>query len=140
MIVLENYINSEWVKSSSTETINVVNPANQDVLAKVPYGSSAAIDVTLACDSALKAQKVEQSTGNERVQVLYKLKSLFEAHREEIAKIITDESGKTRDESFGEIQRAIENIEVACGTPILMAGDVIEDIATGIDEMMIQQP
>ena len=36
MIVLENYINSEWVKSSSTETINVVNPANQDVLAKVP--------------------------------------------------------------------------------------------------------
>lgn len=141
MIVLENYINSEWVKSSSTETINVVNPANQDVLAKVPYGSSAAIDVNLACDSAMKAQKEWSKVPvMKRVQVLYKLKSLFEAHREEIAKIITDESGKTRDESFGEIQRAIENIEVACGTPILMAGDVIEDIATGIDEMMIRQP
>ena len=141
MIVLENYINSEWVKSSSTETINVVNPANQDVLAKVPYGSCAAIDVTPACDSALKAQKEWSKVPvMKRVQVLYKLKSLFEAHREEIAKIITDESGKTRDESFGEIQRAIENIEVACGTPILMAGDVIEDIATGIDEMMIRQP
>ena len=141
MKVLENYINSEWVKSSSSETINVVNPANQDVLAKVPYGSSAAIDVTLACDSALKAQKEWSKVPvMKRVQVLYKLKSLFEAHREEIAKIITDESGKTRDESFGEIQRAIENIEVACGTPILMAGDVIEDIATGIDEMMIRQP
>ena len=47
---------------------------------------------------------------------------------------------RPRAESLGEIQRAIENVEVACGTPMLMAGDVIEDIATGIDEMMIRQP
>ncbi|MEK9604053.1 MAG: CoA-acylating methylmalonate-semialdehyde dehydrogenase [Flavobacteriaceae bacterium] len=141
MNILKNYINSKWVKSSSTETIDVVNPASQDVLAKVPYGSAAAIDVATACESALKAQKEwSKIPVMKRVQVLYKLKSLFETHREEIAKTITDESGKTRDESFGEIQRAIENIEVACGTPILMAGDVIEDIATGIDEMMIRQP
>lgn len=141
MKVLKNYINGEWVKSSSQESIDVFNPANQDVLAKVPYGSSTAIDVTTACETSLKAQKEWSKVPvMKRVQVLYKLKSLFEAHREEIAKTITDESGKTRDESFGEIQRAIENIEVACGTPILMAGDVIEDIATGIDEMMIRQP
>ena len=77
MIVLENYINSEWVKSSSTDTINVVNPANQDVLAKVPYGSSAAIDVNLACKSAMKAQKEWSKVPvMKRVQVLYKLKSL----------------------------------------------------------------
>jgi malonate-semialdehyde dehydrogenase (acetylating)/methylmalonate-semialdehyde dehydrogenase len=60
--------------------------------------------------------------------------------RAELAEIITNEAGKTRAESIGEIQRAIENIEVACGTPILIAGDFIEDIATGIDEMMIRQP
>jgi malonate-semialdehyde dehydrogenase (acetylating)/methylmalonate-semialdehyde dehydrogenase len=57
-----------------------------------------------------------------------------------LAEIITNEAGKTRAESIGEIQRAIENIEVACGTPMLIAGDFIEDIATGIDEMMIRQP
>jgi len=141
MEVLKNYINGEWIKSSSTETIDVVNPANQEVLAKVPFGSATAIDVNHACESALTAQKEWSKVPvMKRVQVLYKLKSLFEIHKEDIAKVITDESGKTKDESFGEIQRAIENIEVACGTPILMAGDVIEDIATGIDEMMIRQP
>ena len=57
-----------------------------------------------------------------------------------MAKIITNESGKTKGESIGEIQRAIENIEVSCGTPMLIKGDVIEDIAFGIDEMMIRQP
>ena len=75
-----------------------------------------------------------------RVQVLYKLKALIEENKEDIAKVITQESGKTKAESYGEIQRAIENVEVACGTPMLMAGDIIEDIATGIDEMMIRQP
>jgi NAD-dependent aldehyde dehydrogenases len=141
MEVLKNYINGEWVKSSSTETIEVLNPANQAVLAKVPYGSATAIDVATACETAYTAQKEWSKVPvMKRVQVLYQLKSLFEANREVIAKTITDESGKTRDESFGEIQRAIENIEVACGTPILMAGDVIEDIASGIDEMMIRQP
>jgi len=141
MEVLKNYINGEWIKSSSTETIDVVNPANQEVLAKVPFGSATAIDVNHACESALTAQKEWSKVPvMKRVQVLYKLKSLFEIHKEDIAKVITDESGKTKDESFGEIQRARENIEVACGTPILMAGDVIEDIATGIDEMMIRQP
>ena len=141
MEVLKNYINGEWVKSSSTETIEVLNPANQAVLAKVPYGSATAIDVATACETAYTAQKEWSKVPvMKRVQVLYQLKSLFEANREVIAKTITDESGKTIDESFGEIQRAIENIEVACGTPILMAGDVIEDIASGIDEMMIRQP
>jgi len=118
MEVLKNYINGEWIKSSSTETIDVVNPANQEVLAKVPFGSATAIDVNHACESALTAQKEWSKVPvMKRVQVLYKLKSLFEIHKEDIAKVITDESGKTKDESFGEIQRAIENIEVACGTP-----------------------
>ena len=141
MEVLKNYINGEWVKSSSRETIEVVNPASQAVIAKVPYGSSTAIDVATSCETAFTAQKEWSKVPvMKRVQALYQLKSLFEANREEIAKTITDESGKTRDESFGEIQRAIENIEVACGTPMLMGGDVMEDIATGIDEMMIRQP
>jgi malonate-semialdehyde dehydrogenase (acetylating)/methylmalonate-semialdehyde dehydrogenase len=75
-----------------------------------------------------------------RVQCLYQLKQLLEAHKETIAISITNECGKTKDESLGELQRAIENVEVACGTPMLISGDIIEDIASGIDEMMIRQP
>ncbi|MEO1010833.1 MAG: CoA-acylating methylmalonate-semialdehyde dehydrogenase [Bacteroidota bacterium] len=141
MEILKNYINGEWTVSTSKDTIDVVNPANQQVLAQVPYGPETASDVSKAVTAAESAfQEWSKVPVMKRVQVLYHLKSLFEANSEVLAKIITDESGKTKAESFGEIQRAIENIEVACGTPMLMAGDVIEDIATGIDEMMIRQP
>ncbi len=75
-----------------------------------------------------------------RVQPLYKLKTLLEENAEDIARLITKESGKTLNESRGEIQRAIENVEVACGTPILIQSEFSENIASGIDEFMIRQP
>ena len=141
MTILKNYINGEWVSSNSNETIDVLNPASQEVLAKVPYGEATRNDVETATKAASKAfNEWRHVPVMKRVQCLYKLKALLEANTDELAEIITKESGKTRGESIGEIQRAIENVEVACGTPMLMAGDVIEDIASGIDEMMIRQP
>ena len=141
METLKNYIDGAWTPSTSNETIDIVNPATQEILAKVPYGKDTQKDVDLAVASASKAyQEWSKVPVLKRVQVLYRLKSLMEENTEVLAEIITKECGKTYGESVGEIQRAIENIEVACGTPMLMAGDVIEDIATGIDEMMIRQP
>lgn len=141
MNILKNYIDGQWSISESKESIPVYNPANQEVLAHVPSGSDTAKDVAKAVEVAQKAyNEWSKVPVMKRVQVLYHLKSLLEDNREELAEIITNECGKTRAESLGEIQRAIENVEVACGAPMLMAGDIIEDIATGIDEMMIRQP
>ena len=141
MEILKNYINGQWIKSVSNESIDVVNPALQEILAKAPYGGETAKDVDKAVEYASASAKEWKNVPvMKRVQVLYQLKSLIEKNIEELAQIITNECGKTKAESLGEIQRAIENIEVACGTPILMAGDIIEDIASGIDEMMIRQP
>ncbi len=141
MNVLKNYINGAWTESLSKQAIAVINPANQEILAKVPYGIDTKKDIELATESASKAFKEWSKVPViKRVQVLYQLKSLLEKNIESLAEIITQESGKTRAESIGEIQRAIENVEVACGTPMLIAGDVIEDIASGVDEMMIRQP
>jgi malonate-semialdehyde dehydrogenase (acetylating)/methylmalonate-semialdehyde dehydrogenase len=67
-------------------------------------------------------------------------RDLLDTHREELAQIITQECGKTLAESKGELRRAIENVEVACGIPMMMQGTVLEDIASGIDELMIRQP
>jgi malonate-semialdehyde dehydrogenase (acetylating)/methylmalonate-semialdehyde dehydrogenase len=75
-----------------------------------------------------------------RVQPLYALKRLLEVNADDLARTITLECGKTFEESRGEIQRAIENVEVACGTPILMQSEFSENIATGIDEFMVRQP
>src|SRR5690606_36137144 len=54
--------------------------------------------------------------------------------------LITNECGKTYDEAYGEVKRGIENVEVACGAPILMQGHNNEDISRGIDEHMYRQP
>ena len=76
----------------------------------------------------------------ERIQFLFKLKDLLERNVHELARTITQECGKTLAESEGELRAAIENVEVATGIPSLMMGDNVEDIASGIDELMIRQP
>jgi malonate-semialdehyde dehydrogenase (acetylating)/methylmalonate-semialdehyde dehydrogenase len=141
MEYLKNYINGSWVESYSTEYADVLNPANQECIAKVPIGVQTAEDVRKATKAAQEAYlEWKEIPVMRRVQCLYHLKQLLESHKEELAITITNECGKTKDESLGELQRAIENVEVACGAPMLMSGDIIEDIATGIDEMMIRQP
>lgn len=141
METLNNYINGSWTKTKETNTTDVVNPATQEVLAKVPYGKETASDVAHAVEMASEAYKSwSQLPVMKRVQPLYKLKQLLEINAEEIARTITMECGKTLAESRGEIQRAIENVEVACGTPMLIQSEFSENIAGGIDEFMIRQP
>src|ERR1700691_2285135 len=65
---------------------------------------------------------------------------LLEDHIDDIARIITQENGKTFAEAKAEMRRGIENVEVACGIPMMMQGYNLEDVARGIDEMMIRQP
>jgi hypothetical protein len=78
--------------------------------------------------------------GGPRAVSLCKLKALLEEHLDELAGLITIENGKTLGESKGELRRAIENVEVACGMPVLMQGYSLEDVAPGIDEIMVRQP
>lgn len=141
MDILKNYIGGSWVSSKEKQSIEVVNPASQEILAKVPYGENTVSDVQDAIKIASKAYlEWREVPVMKRVQPLYKLKTLLEEHAEEIAQIITKECGKTLNESRGEMQRAIENVEVACGTPSLMQSEFSENIASGIDEFMIRQP
>lgn len=141
MEILKNYIDGDWIKSNESDSIAVINPATQEILGKVPYGKNTFTDVVTAVEMASKAFISWSKTPvMRRVQPLYKLKQLLEENLEEIAKIITMECGKTLVESRGEVQRAIENVEVACGTPTLIQSEFSENIATGIDEFMIRQP
>ncbi|WP_036383818.1 CoA-acylating methylmalonate-semialdehyde dehydrogenase [Muricauda sp. MAR_2010_75] len=141
MEILKNYVGGAWVASAEKNTTDVINPASQEVLGKVPYGASTAKDVNTAVEIAEKAYKEWREVPvMTRVQPLYKLKALLEEHREELAQTITKECGKTIGESRGELQRAIENVEVACGIPTLGQSEFSENIARGIDEFMIRQP
>lgn len=136
---LLNYIDGEWCNSGATEFLDVVNPATAEVLAKVPLSPKSDVDKA-ATAAAVAFQGWRRVPPTERVQYLFKLKFLLEEHLEELAEIITLECGKTFAESKAELERAVENVEVACGIPMLMQGYNLEDIARGIDEMMIRQP
>ncbi|MEO0458557.1 MAG: CoA-acylating methylmalonate-semialdehyde dehydrogenase [Cyanobacteria bacterium P01_A01_bin.114] len=139
MKLLQNYIAGEWSLANTSDGLEVVNPAKGDVLANVPLSLGSDLDwaATAAAAAFTSWRRVPPT---ERVQFLFKLKTLLEAHRAELAQTITLECGKTLKESEGELQRAIENVEVACGIPMLMQGYNSEDIARGIDEIMIRQP
>ena len=78
---------------------------------------------------------------SERARPLFRFKHLMEAHFEELAQLVTLDHGKTLEDARGEVRRAIENVEVACGIPSLMMGYGLEDgAARGIDEHAIRQP
>jgi malonate-semialdehyde dehydrogenase (acetylating)/methylmalonate-semialdehyde dehydrogenase len=134
-----NYINGEWVKPDAKEYLDVINPATGGVIAKTPLCGKADVDAAAqAASAAFPAWR--RVPVQDRVQYLFKLRNRLKANQDEISKLITDECGKTFDESKAEMVRAIENVEVACGMPHLSKGEFVEDIAPGIDELMIRQP
>jgi malonate-semialdehyde dehydrogenase (acetylating)/methylmalonate-semialdehyde dehydrogenase len=136
---VSNYVDGKWCESSSADLHDVVNPATGEVLANVPLSSSA--EVALAVEAAAAAFPAWRRTpAEDRIQPLFKLKQVLEDHVDELSRIITLENGKTLAESKAELRRAIENVEVACGIPMMMQGYNLEDVARGIDETMIRQP
>jgi malonate-semialdehyde dehydrogenase (acetylating) / methylmalonate-semialdehyde dehydrogenase len=136
---LLNYVGGQWESSRATDALQVSNPATGESLASVPLSKSD--DVDAAVQAAVKAfPQWRRTPPGERIQPLFKLKDLLERNVHELARTITQECGKTLAESEGELRRAIENVEVATGIPSLMMGANVEDIAAGIDELMIRQP
>jgi malonate-semialdehyde dehydrogenase (acetylating)/methylmalonate-semialdehyde dehydrogenase len=107
----QNFIGGEWRLSSASEALNVINPASAKVLAEVPL--SPAADVNAAVEVAQRAFLDWRRTPVvERIQPLFRLKTLLEQHRDELALSITDECGKTLAESKGEILRAVGEIGI----------------------------
>jgi malonate-semialdehyde dehydrogenase (acetylating) / methylmalonate-semialdehyde dehydrogenase len=134
-----NFVNGRWIESSTTDWVDVTNPATGEVIAKTPLSDAA--EVAAAVEAAAAAYPEWRRTPPEdRIQPLFKLKQLLEEHIDELSRIISLENGKTFTEAKGEFRRAIENVEVACGIPMMMQGYNLEDVARGIDEIMIRQP
>lgn len=134
-----NYINGAWHEPRDVDYADVINPAIGEIIARVPLCGKAQVEqAALAAAAALPAWR--QTPAQERIQYLFKLKILLEERLDEISRTITQECGKTYDESKAEMRRAIENVEIACGIPMMAKGEISEDIAPGIDEIMLRQP
>ena len=134
-----NYINGQWRTSEASEWLDVINPATAELLGRTPLSPAADVEQpprqlprpSLA--GGARRRRTASST-------CFKLRDLMKTQIDDISRTITMECGKTFDEAKAEMRRAIENVEVACGIPILSQGVISEDIAPGIDEIMIRQP
>src|SRR6187397_1307155 len=136
---LLNFVGGSWESADARENIAVHTPATGEVIAAAPLSGRA--DVEKAVRAATEAlQKWRRTPPGDRIQPLFRLKALLDTHFTDVARLITQECGKTLGEAEGELRRGIENVEVATGIPSMMMGSNLEDIASGIDEMMIRQP
>jgi malonate-semialdehyde dehydrogenase (acetylating) / methylmalonate-semialdehyde dehydrogenase len=133
------YVNGEWAKPAGRATLPVTNPATGEVLAEVPLATAADVDYAVETAHAgfLKWREVPVV---DRVQVLYRYKTLLEQYHGDLAAMLTAENGKTLDDAKAEVRRAIQMVEMACGMPTLMMGDSLNDVAAGIDCKTIRQP
>ena len=117
----------------------VFNPASGVVIAEVALADRAQVDrAVTAAKSAFPAWS--ESAALKRARVLFKLKTLLDAHHDEFAALVTREHGKVLADAKGEIARGIEVVEFACGIPQLLKGQHSDNVGGGIDNWSLRQP
>jgi malonate-semialdehyde dehydrogenase (acetylating)/methylmalonate-semialdehyde dehydrogenase len=136
---LANYVGGAWRAPTGVEISDVWNPVTGDEISRVRTASGADVSAAVAAATAA-APGWRRVPPNDRAQYLFRLKVRLEDSAEDLARSITEEHGKVLSEARGEVRRAIDNIEMACGTPALLQGRFAEDIAGGVDEALIRQP
>ncbi|HEY8678325.1 MAG TPA: CoA-acylating methylmalonate-semialdehyde dehydrogenase [Candidatus Dormibacteraeota bacterium] len=134
-----SFIGGRFRESSAQKADPIPNPATGQMIASLPYSSHAEINEAVAAAKHAFAGWSETPVPD-RAQVMFRFKALFDEHAEELAAIVTQENGKTLDESRGEVKRAVEVIDFACGAPTLMMGTNLDQVARGIDEELTRFP
>ena len=137
--VLDNYVGGRWTASSSSELLDVTNPATGEVLARVPLSTAADLDAAVA--AAREALPVWRAVSvPERARRLFTLREKLVARHDEFARCVTTEMGKTLPDARAEVGRMIEMVEAACAVPTTMQGTIIEDVARNVDAETVRQP
>lgn len=137
--LLPHFIGGHWTPSAARDFVPVHNPARGQVIARTPLAPKAEVDAAVKAAAAAFPQWSE-TPPVARARTMFKFKQQLEDHFEEIARIVTTEHGKTLDEARGSVRRGIECVEVACGAPSLLMGYSLENVASGIDCMVMRQP
>ena len=133
-----NFIDGEWLQPKVAGT-PVFNPSVGEIIAECPIGTAA--DANAAVEAAHAAFPAWMETPPvERARILGRFKMLMDENFEDIVRSNTREHGKTLVESRGDVKRGMEVIEFALGVPSLLMGEVLENIARGIDCEAIRQP
>lgn len=118
---------------------NVYNPATGEVIRQVPLATAA--ESAAAVDSAARAFPAwARLPPLRRARVLFNFKALLDARATDLARVISQEHGKTLDDALGEVMRGTEVVEFACGAPQLLKGEFSENVGSGVDSYSVRQP
>jgi malonate-semialdehyde dehydrogenase (acetylating)/methylmalonate-semialdehyde dehydrogenase len=130
--IVEHLINGQNVSGSGDRHQDVFNPATGEVTKQVALASKATVEEAItAAEAAFPAWR--NTSPSKRSQVMFKLKSLLEQNADKICQLITSEHGKVYNDAMGEVSRAIENVEFACGAPALLKGEHSKNVGTSVD-------
>jgi malonate-semialdehyde dehydrogenase (acetylating)/methylmalonate-semialdehyde dehydrogenase len=137
--VLPLWIGGKEVPSSSGRAGEVFDPATGEVVRRAPFASKEEVgQAVAAARAALPGWR--DTPPLRRARILARFRELLEANRDEIARLISQEHGKTLPDAAGSLQRGIEVVEFATGAPHLLKGERAEDVARGVDAHSTLQP
>ncbi|MGZ8512287.1 MAG: CoA-acylating methylmalonate-semialdehyde dehydrogenase [Candidatus Limnocylindria bacterium] len=137
--VLRNYVGGEWRPAAGTEALEDRDPATGELAAMVPL--SVAADVDAAVRAAREAQPAWRAVPpQKRARAIMRLRHELAEHGEDLARLVTEDMGKTLDDARGEVGRGIESVEAACAIPHLLKGENLEGVAAGVDVEQVRQP
>jgi malonate-semialdehyde dehydrogenase (acetylating)/methylmalonate-semialdehyde dehydrogenase len=134
-----HWIGGGPVRGTSGRKGPVFNPATGEQTGEVDFASPAEIDHAVATAKEAYSHWRTWSL-SKRAELFFRIYHLFDEHRDELARLLTEEHGKVFSDAQGEVQRGIEVIEYVCGLPELLKGDFSEQVSTGFDVYSIRQP
>jgi malonate-semialdehyde dehydrogenase (acetylating)/methylmalonate-semialdehyde dehydrogenase len=132
-------VGGRWEVSASPRSGKVYNPSTGRVIARVPLGTAADVDRAVQAAAAALPDWAE-TPAVERARVMFRFRDLLARHAEELAASVTREHGKTLAEARASVQRGLEMVEFACGIPSLLMGQVLDNIAAGVDCEAVRHP
>jgi malonate-semialdehyde dehydrogenase (acetylating)/methylmalonate-semialdehyde dehydrogenase len=137
--LIGHWIGGEPIRGGSGRRGPVYNPATGEQTGEVDFASSEEVSQAVAAAKAAFPAWRQWSL-SKRSDLMFRIYNLVEAHREDLARILTAEHGKVLSDATGEVQRGIEVIEYVCGIPTLLKGSYSEQASSGIDVYSIRQP
>lgn len=137
--IIKNYVNGQWREGENTGYIDVENPSTGEILAKTPLSTTE--ETNSAIQAAAEAYKTwSQTPVARRVKPLYDLATILRNNEMEVARVLVEEMGKSIPDGIAEMKRIYENVESACGMPILQQGDKLIGASFDIDGEVIKLP
>ncbi|KAG6529611.1 hypothetical protein ZIOFF_011820 [Zingiber officinale] len=136
---VRNLIGGAFVESQSKDWIDVVNPATQEVVSRVPITTDEEFKAAVnAAKGAFPHWRNTPVTARQRIML--KLQELIRRDMDKLALNITTEQGKTLKDAQGDVFRGLEVVEHACGMATLQMGEYISNVSNGIDTYSIREP